>query len=250
MPRSRPRALPRPRPALSASVVDKPPCCISCARAHICVLELHVAALHLALSSVSSHPPTHTNPSRTARIIASHSGSPPANRWLTHCSSFPTGPGQLLKPCTLHLSAPSARGPLSPGPCCSPPTLFARPSHQLLPCSHHPSSIHQSTIPSACLARPCFFVSTGPLQQVDFDLALDWTDLDWIGLLRYLDICWLSCSRARLSSRHTHTSHTPSPFSCLPAFPLLLDRFLDCSLLASNKPLCDTSANAALKTQP
>lgn len=166
--------LPRPRPRLAPLWMTSR--CIH-ARAHTSVSWSCMWLLSILLSSVSSHPPTHTNPSRTARIIASHSGSPPANRWVTHCSSFPTGPGQTLPPapCDSLRPLPSARGPLSPGPCCSlapihPISSF--PAHIIHPSINHP----------VCLARPCFFLSTGPLQQVGFDLALEWSGLDWTGL--------------------------------------------------------------------
>lgn len=238
MPRSRPRALPRPRPALSASVVDKPPWCISCARAHNLCLGVACGCFpscSLFCFVTSAHPHqsiTNGTHYRVAQRVLASQSLVDALQLLPHRARPTTS--------TLHpapLCALCTRSPVPWPLLLSSHSLFSRPSHQLLPCSHHPSSIHQSTIPSACLARPCFFVSTGPLQQVDFDLALDWTELNLTGLV-WSDISTSAgcpaVARDFPLDTHTHRTH-PHPFSASPPSRYSsIDFWIACCLLPTN----------------
>lgn len=143
--------------------------------------------------------------------------------------------------------------PSNPAPCTSLRPLHAVPCPLALPLSLRapiPSApslltssiIHPSINHPVCLSRSSLL------------LRLDWAfaasgfgpglGLNWAGLV-WSDISTSAgcpaVARDFPLDTHTHLTHP----LCLSPLPLLLDRFLDCLLLASNKTLCDTHRKKA-----
>lgn len=143
--------------------------------------------LPIALSSVSSHPPTHTNPSRTAhyrvaqRVLASQS-SVDALQLLPH-RAWPCHPP--LHPATL--CAVCTRSPV-------PWPLLPSRAH---PISSFPAHIihHPSTIPSAVSLVPASSSRLGLCSR--WTSTWPWTALHCLGLVRS-DISTSAGSSARM----------------------------------------------------
>lgn len=152
------------------------------------VLELHVAAFFYGVFPLicfvtSTHPHqsiTNGTHCRVAQRVPASQSLVDALQLLPHRarpSYTPLHPA-TLSALSLCLSAPSARGPLS-----YPLVLAALAP---VPSAPFPAHIihHPSTIPSACLARPCFFSRLVPFcRRWISTWAWALTGLDWTGLV-------------------------------------------------------------------